>query len=465
MQKHIESQEIDVTQKVALFSLNFRQWTGTTVFRREDFQVGDNGRLPPAQVIRDLGSKNLIEPEVLKTFTTIKARARRILEETGIPFMTGWAVPIAIATAVKEKLDEQVSEYNLAKEAFLRDYDKKVEEWIRENPDFAEQLRQSGKTRADVETRIHAGYFIARVQPINNDESLRAEFASLPDRLLHEVSRCAKQLYDDSFESKDSVSQRSIGTLRRLKDKLDTLSFLDSGIMPIAQMINQCLTTLPTNGRLKGTAFWQLQGCVSLLSSVERMKRISNGELTLTEWKKHFTPVDTDTLDLGPMEEGGIVVADEPKPSTLESPTLGDASDTLMKPTPSVTKERKSTEALLASLKRRFSQTSKSDVDASNELTSPEALSQGVLDLPTLTLMGNSEATSEANSKAKVEVATPSKSVVQLTVDASPLAEGFVEGFNEADGVFMPNLESDNDVVPPAPPVALTTSEDDSCFF
>ena len=182
-----EATEIPLTEKLVVVHLDFRQWTGTTVFKESDFQIGDNGRLPPKAIIRELGSKNIIDPKSLERFNTIKQRARALLEQNGVPFMGGWGIPLDRAEEILKELKAHADEYESEKAEFLKNYDKKVEEWISQNPDFETQLRSAVKTAFEVDSRIYARFTAVRVAPVCDNDGLEAEVGSLGDRLLKEA--------------------------------------------------------------------------------------------------------------------------------------------------------------------------------------------------------------------------------------------------------------------------------------
>ena len=60
-------------RKLFVVSLDFQIWTGSTVLRREDFRLGENGQLPPDDLVENLGCKKLIDMKQQK-------RARRCVD-------------------------------------------------------------------------------------------------------------------------------------------------------------------------------------------------------------------------------------------------------------------------------------------------------------------------------------------------------------------------------------------------
>lgn len=291
--------------KLVVVILDFRQWSGTTVLRETDIKVGTDGKLPPKAVIAQLGQKNILDPKLLDRFNTIKARAVRFLQDNGVGFLGGYAVPIEKASEVVSVLDGFVEEYEHAKQDFMMSYDTLVDDWIRQNPDFAEELRAAKKSRAEVDQKIYAAYTAIRVQPIEENgqvDRFNQDVDGLADRLLKSVAQTAGKLSLGTLDkSGKSSAIRPVPTLRKISSKLKGLSFLDEGVEPIIEMIDALLAKIPADGRIVGPLFWETQAVVSVLADVQRMKAIADGSLSLDLWRENFVPEEarpTDELEL-----------------------------------------------------------------------------------------------------------------------------------------------------------------------
>lgn len=313
--------------KLMVVILDFRQWSGTTVLRESDIKVGTDGKLPPKAVIAQLGQKNILDPKLLDRFNTIKARAVRFLNDNGVGFLGGYAVPIEKAGEVVSVLDAFVDEYEKAKEDFMKSYDTLVDDWIQQNPEFAEELRAAKKSRAEVDQKIYAAYTAVRVQPIEDHgqvDRFNQDVDSLSERLLRSVAQTAGKLSLGSFDKNGrSTAIRPVPTLRKISSKLKGLSFLDEGVEPIIEMIDALLAKIPADGRIVGPLFWETQAVVSVLADVPRMKAIADGSLSLDLWRENFVPEEakpTDELELVAEEP-----TTEPTAKTSEAEVVDEA--------------------------------------------------------------------------------------------------------------------------------------------
>ena len=264
-----------ISDRLAIVVLNFRQWTGETVLDKDDFQLGQGGKLPP-QHLAHLGSKRICNPEDLRVFASIKQRAVRLLESCGVPYLGGWAVPLSQSKKVLLMLDGYVREYEVAKATFLQRYDEAVKAWIAQNPEFGSEILRSVKTKSHVEARIRSGYSVFKVQALEGDaSSFDLAEAGLGETLLTEVAKTARELYRRTFAGKDQVTARALEPIRRIRARLAGLAFIDKGILPVVNAIDQALSPLSKYGPYKGSDFHQLTSIVLVLCDEDRMRDLS----------------------------------------------------------------------------------------------------------------------------------------------------------------------------------------------
>lgn len=264
----------------------FHQWTGAVVFRPEDFDIGEGGNLPPEDVTASLGAKKICDPALLRGFSQLKSRAERLLDENGIAYCNGYAIPIDKSRGVLSQLDKIVDDYEDLRERFLMSYDLYVEDWASQHPEFADQIRRGKKSRQEVGRSISADYKVVQVYPFNkDDEAYAAEAAELTDTLYESTVKMADQLYKDSFQGRSEVTARCFGVLKRIREKLDGLTFLDNSLRPIVQMIDSTLRAIPPSGPYRGEAFYRLQSLILILADAQRIRDLTEVK---TLMKKNF---------------------------------------------------------------------------------------------------------------------------------------------------------------------------------
>lgn len=264
----------NVSQLFCVVQLDFRQWTGMTVLSSEDFHLGDGGSLPPSEAIGDLGSKRICDPKLLKEFSQIKKRAVRLLEAHGVQDFGGYAIPLERSKQVLEQLQDLKDAYNDRKAEFVARYNESIEEWIAANPQFANNIRAGVIPREEVETRIYADFNVFKIQPVSEEQAaaFEAKVNSLGEKLIDSVVKTAEDLYRNSFLGRDFCNAKILSPLKKIRERLDGLSFLDSKIQPIVTMIDNTLRDLPKEGPYKGNEFVRLLACCVILADRNRIR-------------------------------------------------------------------------------------------------------------------------------------------------------------------------------------------------
>ena len=280
-------------EKLAVVLLDFRQWSGACVLKEEDFRLGVGGTLPPEQVIHDLGSKCICNPDHLKVFSTIKRRAERLLSNHGVPFMGGMAIPLEKSQEVLSELNVIAGDYNRARDSFIRDYDYQLETWLAQNAEFETQLRQAVLSKAEVERRIYGRFYVFKVAPLasiasdvgssveikngSTDVSVQTFLQSeesLGDTLLDEIAKEAQALYLRVIAGRQSMMVKNLDHIRKWRERLKGLQFLDNRIGALVDDIDSMLVGMPPAGRLDGEAFYRVSTMVLALSDKRRTQAL-----------------------------------------------------------------------------------------------------------------------------------------------------------------------------------------------
>jgi hypothetical protein len=167
-------------------------------------------------------------------------------------------------------------EFDTETRAFLGGYDRALEEWISNLPAWEEPIRRAIEPAEVVGTRLRFGYQIVRIAPAEQPGTLEEEVRGLGDGIFAEVEQMAREL-EGSFEGKEKLHRRALGTFRRIREKLACLSFVDQRIHPVVDTLDQWFARLP-DGPIEGPIFNEGMGLALLLSDAERMARHGAGQ-------------------------------------------------------------------------------------------------------------------------------------------------------------------------------------------
>ncbi|MDP2203482.1 MAG: DUF3150 domain-containing protein [Methylicorpusculum sp.] len=318
-----------ILDQIDVVKLDINLWTSSKKLRPEDLVLADGSKLPPEDLAY-LGTKKTIDPDKLKEFNRIKKEAERICLQSGTRFIGGFANPRAEIPRITQELDELSKTFYEARDQLLATYHEDTEEWIARHAEFGDAIRRAIEPVESVASKLRFDYVVFRVTVPQADtllpdatpaavDSLHRRTNSMSDQLFHEIAQEASQLIDRSFVGKDTVTGRSLNAFRRMRDKLDSLGFLDHRCMPVVDKIDAVLDALPKQGPYNGIAFNSLFTLGLLLSDPDKIKRHGSGLLqmesisvsdAIAAVESDEEDVDVEMLDSSPAVP--VAVAEEP---------------------------------------------------------------------------------------------------------------------------------------------------------
>lgn len=269
---------ISVLKGVRVFNLSVRLWTGKKKLRHDDLHVQKDDLMP--EDLASLGHKKICDPAKLAVFGTLKRRMETLLQNNGVRFLGGYAIPESKVTEICDGLDEIVKEGMEEKATFLDDYDQAVEDWIASHREWESAIRRAVTPKAVVESRISFGYEAFQILGCEAGEEHKPQNAGvakaakgLSGTLLEEVADDVEELFERSLMGKDSANRRVLSPIRTIRSKLNGLSFVDPVVSPIVQTIDEVLAMMPEEGPISGADLTALNGLVFILSNPEKMRR------------------------------------------------------------------------------------------------------------------------------------------------------------------------------------------------
>lgn len=299
-----------ILDQIDVVKLDINLWTSSKKLRPEDLVLADGSKLPPEDLAY-LGTKKTIDPDKLKEFNRIKKEAERICLQSGTRFIGGFANPRAEIPRITQELDELSKTFYEARDQLLATYHEDTEDWIARHAEFGDAIRRAIEPVESVASKLRFDYVVFRVTVPQADtllpdatpaavDSLHRRTNSMSDQLFHEIAQEASQLIDRSFVGKDTVTGRSLNAFRRMRDKLDSLGFLDHRCMPVVDKIDAVLDALPKQGPYNGVAFNSLFTLGLLLSDPDKIKRHGSGLLQMESLSVSdaIAAVDSDEEDV-----------------------------------------------------------------------------------------------------------------------------------------------------------------------
>ncbi|MEX9818690.1 DUF3150 domain-containing protein [Providencia vermicola] len=237
--------------------------SGRKKLQRQD--LGENAELPP-EVMVSLGSKKVIDPQLINPFERFKNKAKKACLSYGVAFMGGYAVPTDKVNALIDELKDVKQEFYDYKKEFLKaDFNG----WINsfEEKYRAILVRDAAIDIGYMDSQIQFGFTAIHITPYGNaiiQDGFASQVKSLADEVYEDVASVADKFLKN-LNSKDAISQHTLNPLRRSAEKLRTLAFIDPSVEGLCEYMSQVLDNLPLTGKVTGQDY---NNALSLLNNL-----------------------------------------------------------------------------------------------------------------------------------------------------------------------------------------------------
>lgn len=265
--------DITALDHLVVVNLDIHIWTA----RKKLVPLDLGGAELPPEDLASLGSKRICNPDDLRSFGTLKARAVNLLERNGIRFLSGWAVPDTRLLTIRKELAAIRNEFNAAKASFLQRYDQSVQDWIAKHPQWGSIIAGSTVSEEYVRSRIDFRWQVFRVarpglaDPTQNIDDLATDIDQLGNTLFDEIAKAAGEAWQRCYAGKTEITRKALSPLKSIRDKLIGLSFVEPRVAPIAELLDAAFHSIPKRGAINGRILIMLQGLVTLLQNPQAL--------------------------------------------------------------------------------------------------------------------------------------------------------------------------------------------------
>jgi hypothetical protein len=237
--------------KIIVVAPEFCAYGGAHVLHRDDLGTASED-LPDAKVA-SLGEKRVINPELLKPFGKLRARAWARAARRGIRILDGYGQNPEWAKTVVQSIQEVCQEAQQHADHIVNNWSALVNDWANQNPKWSDMIRKSAPPREWVRDRFR---FSVRAYPLGldvledmgiEDNALLGEMGGLGDRLVAELVDAANALWKE-FLTREKVTSRQISPLVTMQEKAETLGYLDRRAAQVGTDLGALLKTLPPKG-------------------------------------------------------------------------------------------------------------------------------------------------------------------------------------------------------------------------
>lgn len=304
---HVEN----ILDKLYVCKVDLRIWTGQVQADDDDYQVGDNGRMPSKKVVQS-GRKFIVNPDTLSGFTRIRSQVRRDFSRVGFPFLGGWAIPLERKDELDNIMQSAVEEFFILKDEFIRNYKDNVTSWIADNPDDSHIIRRGTVDSDDIIDRFDAQIKRYSIVPTTADDAveLEKEVVGLGGELLKEICEQADKIYLTNFVGKEKVSATVTKTFKGIRTKLHGLSFLNGKFVHIVKMLDKVIQGCELHrdrGMLTAPFIYEVMANLIIISDVKKLEKFVDGMISVSEIEDSIMPEPPEEVITTHVEENGIL--------------------------------------------------------------------------------------------------------------------------------------------------------------
>lgn len=234
---------------MAIVQPTIKIWTGKVQLKETDFPEEVRNNLPP-KTLASLGSKYLVDPELIRKLTALRTGVDNVLIQHGIRFLKGVLIPNTLIPKIVSFLDDQAHEFKNCVEQFLNSYDNECRKWAQQFPEFEQALLNSCPNVSQITEKFDFSYqvFTIRSCETKGGYDTTAELIKkIPNTASKEAAEQIKTLLAETFKDSVKLTKRSLRPLLKAVDRLKHLALLNPDLTRSAHLLEQTAQDLETS--------------------------------------------------------------------------------------------------------------------------------------------------------------------------------------------------------------------------
>lgn len=268
-----------VENGVIVFTVHINRWSANKKLRIQHTKASED-ELPPAD-LASLGVRKVFDPKALAPFEAIRKETERLCFTEGTRFFGGVAIPKSEADEFAKKLKALQARFNAEKAILESNYQKTLDDWTAAHTGW-EQTLEGALEVSEAMSRFNFGFHAVEIVMAGTkateaktelEQNIVSSKSAFIGQVYTEIAQMANAYRKDSLLGKDKATTRGLSSLQAMRKKLNGLSFLDSRIRPLVEMIDKVMDELPATGSIDGQQFATLLGVTSILSDQDMMQQ------------------------------------------------------------------------------------------------------------------------------------------------------------------------------------------------
>lgn len=263
--------DVQSLNALTVICLDITAFGGKTVLSAED--LGDVAEELPADIV-DLGSKKIVNQKTLRPFMKLRKRAQRsMLDLGGTKFLSAYGFADDKFQAAYDVALQIQQEWEQECQKFLAEYPDHILEWANAHTEWKEKILASAPAVQEIAKRIRFSIraFKVATPTIGDavfDGGLVDELAGIAGQVMQEISQDVKNTWKGGPETGvagDRTTQAMHRLLKRISEKAESLSFVDTRLSKVAKLVSTTAAALPCAGVIDGRDYLMVKGLMDML--------------------------------------------------------------------------------------------------------------------------------------------------------------------------------------------------------
>lgn len=278
----------DLTKKLVALSIEVSIFGGRKKLNPIDFE--DSNVTSQDLNVISLGSKKTIDPQLIAPFYKIKRQAAELARAYSVFFNRFYLVSHEKFNEVEEQLSTLEKMFYDYKLWFVSNYKQNVSDWANKNDAWREKILNSAPALEYVEDSLDFTFLSYKIEASSfklnsrdrNGNFVKKEDMPLGELLLVEISEDANKYFKHFIEG-GKLSSKTISPLVKIKEKLESLSFIDSKITPLIKSVNDMINSLKSAKNYGPEETISMLALVNVFTDPQKMLLLGNSQYTVDE--------------------------------------------------------------------------------------------------------------------------------------------------------------------------------------
>lgn len=311
--------------EITLFHPLLEIWSSSVTFDLRDVKSISSG-IPPKELISNgrmflipQGKSATGHASLLSQLTSIRKVVERTLGTHGIRLMGGYAIPNSQVSTVLQAISDANLEFDRLVNELTSAVPYLYEQQVNNYPEWEAQLRGAQISTASIRSRCRFDMAVFEVSaPKDPAATLRfnSSTSGLFNDVLNDMAANARQIMQTTFTNRgNGITRKALRPVNRIIEKLDTFTFVDARLVPMAEYLRDTMSALPKLGNLSDSDIGRVIAMLTTIASPDDFIAFGTGtsqavsQLPLIQHAPEVLDDDSD-LDVTPAKPGRTVFAE-----------------------------------------------------------------------------------------------------------------------------------------------------------